>query len=83
MMNLDEDLEQLDEVIPCVASDSTLLFTPEVKYSAKKIQTNASLETKIPGFYVAGDGAGLTRGIVAAGVTGLMAARAIRNRINP
>jgi len=83
MMNLVEGLEQLDKVIPGVASDSTLLYAPEVKYSAKKIKTNAQLETKISGFYVAGDGAGLTRGIVAAGVSGLIAARAIKNKLNP
>ncbi|MBN2151321.1 MAG: FAD-dependent oxidoreductase [Candidatus Lokiarchaeota archaeon] len=83
MMNLVEGLEQLDKVIPGVASDSTLLYAPEVKYSAKRIYTNAQLETIIPGFFVAGDGAGLTRGIVAAGVTGLIAARAIKDRIDP
>ncbi|MEX2684217.1 MAG: NAD(P)/FAD-dependent oxidoreductase [Candidatus Sigynarchaeota archaeon] len=83
MMNLVEALEQLDKVIPGVASDSTLLYAPEVKYSAKRIHTNAQLETKIPGFYVAGDGAGLTRGIVAAGVSGLIAARAIKDKLDP
>jgi uncharacterized FAD-dependent dehydrogenase len=83
MMNIVEGLEQLDKVIPGVASDSTLLYAPEVKYSAKRIHTNAQLETKVPGLYVAGDGAGLTRGIVAAGVTGLIIARAIKNRIYP
>nr|MDO8111457.1 FAD-dependent oxidoreductase [Candidatus Sigynarchaeota archaeon] len=82
MMNLIEGLEQLDKVIPGVASDSTLLYAPEVKYSAKRIQTSGTLETKIPGFYVAGDGAGLSRGIVAAGVTGLIAARAIKDSLN-
>ncbi len=83
MMNILEGLEQLDKVIPGVASDSTLIYAPEVKYSAKRIHTNAQLETKVSGLYVAGDGAGLTRGIVAAGVTGLIAARAIKDRMNP
>lgn len=82
-MNLIEGLEQLDKVIPGVASDSTLLYAPEVKYSAKRIHTNAKLETTVPGLYVAGDGAGLTRGIVAAGVTGLIAAKSIRQAMNP
>jgi uncharacterized FAD-dependent dehydrogenase len=82
MMNIIEGLEQLDKVIPGVASDSTLLYAPEVKYSAKRIHANANLETKISGLYVAGDGAGLTRGIVAAGVTGLIAARAIKKTLD-
>ena len=81
MMNIIEGLEQLDKVIPGVASDSTLLYAPEIKYSAKRIETNAALETVIPGLYVAGDGAGLSRGIVAAGVSGLLAARDIKGKL--
>lgn len=76
--NILEGLEQLDSVIPGVASNSTLLYAPEVKYSAKKIETrDNTLETKIDGFFVAGDASGRTRGIIAAAVTGLIAARAI------
>ena len=80
--NVIEGLQQLDNVIPGVASDSTLLYAPEIKYSAKRIKTDKGLQTKIPGFYVCGDGAGLSRGIVAAGVTGLMAARSIKEDMN-
>jgi uncharacterized protein len=75
-------METVHCVIPGVASDSTLLHAPEIKYSAKRIQTNPALETSIPGFYVAGDGAGLSRGIVAAGVTGLLAARDIKAKLS-
>ncbi|MFX0101098.1 MAG: NAD(P)/FAD-dependent oxidoreductase [Candidatus Hodarchaeota archaeon] len=71
-------LEQLDNVIPGVASNSTLIYAPEIKFSAKKIETrDNTLETKIDGFYVAGDASGRTRGIIAAAVTGLIAARSI------
>jgi hypothetical protein len=80
--NIVEGLDALDKVIPGVASDSTLLYAPEVKYSAKEIEVNDDLETAIPNLFVAGDGAGLTRGIVAAAVTGLIAARAIETRNN-
>lgn len=76
--NIIEGLEQLDKVIPGVANDSTLLYAPEVKYSAKRVKTDRSLQTSIPGLFVAGDGAGTSRGIVAAAVTGLIAARAIK-----
>ncbi|MBD3188864.1 FAD-dependent oxidoreductase [Candidatus Bathyarchaeota archaeon] len=81
IMNLLEGLEQLNEVIPGVASDSTLLYAPEIKYSAKKIETDDTLETTVENLYVAGDGAGLSRGIVAAGVTGLISARAIATKL--
>ncbi|MHA1699619.1 MAG: NAD(P)/FAD-dependent oxidoreductase, partial [Promethearchaeota archaeon] len=80
--NIMEGLNQLEKVIPGVASDNTLLYAPEVKYSAKRIETRGpSLETVVPNLYVAGDGAGLSRGIVAAGVTGLIAAQSIAGKI--
>jgi len=72
-----EGLEKLDELIPGVASDATLLYAPEIKYSAKRVLTNKGLETEIPNLFVAGDGVGVSRGIVSAGATGLVVARSI------
>lgn len=72
-----EALEALDCVIPGVASDATLLYAPEVKLYNKRILTHKDLKTNIEGLYVAGDGAGLTRGIVTSAATGIIAARAI------
>lgn len=72
-----EGLEKLDNVIPGVASSSTLLYAPEVKFSANRIYTNKDLETPLEGLFVAGDGAGLSRGIVTAAATGIIAARGI------
>ncbi|MHA1680323.1 MAG: NAD(P)/FAD-dependent oxidoreductase [Promethearchaeota archaeon] len=82
MKNLLEALDQLNKVIPGIASDSTLLYAPEIKYSAKRIETNKELETTLTGLYVAGDGAGLSRGIVAACVTGLIAAKSIERKLS-
>jgi hypothetical protein len=78
--NILEGLELLDRVVPGVASDSTLLYAPEVKLYAMKIQVNENMETNVPGLFVAGDGAGLSRGIVTAAATGLLAARGIINK---
>jgi hypothetical protein len=72
-----EGLERLDKVIPGVASPSTLLYAPEVKFSANRIYTNKSLETPIENIFVAGDGAGVSRGIVISAATGIIAARGI------
>ncbi len=72
-----EGLKRLDHVIPGVASASTLLYAPEVKFSANRIYTNRDLETPIANVFVAGDGAGLSRGIVTAAATGILAARGI------
>lgn len=72
-----EGLEMLDRVMPGVSSDSTLLYAPEIKFYAMRIQTNRQLRTAIPNLYVAGDGSGVSRGIVGAAATGIIAARGI------
>ncbi len=72
-----EGLDMLDRVAPGVASDSTLLYAPEVKFYAMRIEVNELMETSMPGLFVAGDGAGLSRGIVTAAATGLLAARGV------
>lgn len=76
-----EGLEALNRVIPGVASDSTLLYAPEIKLYAMRAQVNQELETPIKRLYVAGDGAGVSRGIVGAAATGIIAANSIlKNR---
>jgi uncharacterized FAD-dependent dehydrogenase len=72
-----EGLEKLDEIIPGVASSSTLLYAPEIKFSANKFQVSKSLETPVENLFVAGDGVGLSRGIVGAAANGIIAARGI------
>lgn len=72
-----EGLEMLDHVIPGVNSDSTLLYAPEIKFYAMKVSTDGSLRTLIPNLYVAGDGSGMSRGIVGAAATGVIAARGV------
>ncbi len=78
--NVIEGLEQLDKVIPGVNSDSTLLYAPEIKFYSMRFLVGKNLETNIPNFFVAGDGAGLSRGIVASAATGIIAARGIINK---
>lgn len=72
-----EGLEMLDRVMPGVSSDSTLLYAPEIKFYAMRIHTNRQLRTAIPNLYVAGDGSGVSRGIVGAAATGIIAARGL------
>ncbi|TFG00574.1 MAG: FAD-dependent oxidoreductase [Promethearchaeota archaeon] len=77
-----EGLEILDNVIPGVNNNSTLIYAPEFKRSAKKVDVNKYLESKqVENIFFAGDGAGLSRGIVAAATTGIIAAKGIINKI--
>ena len=72
-----EALNKLNHVMPGVASSSTLLYAPEVKFSANQICTKIDLETNIENLFVAGDGAGVSRGLVTAAATGVVASRGI------
>ncbi len=78
--NLQEGLDQLDKVIPGVASNSTLLYAPEVKLYAMRIGVDEKMETGLENLFVAGDGAGLSRDIVNASATGILAARGIMKK---
>ena len=80
LTNIMEGLEKLNQVIPGVSNDETLLYAPEIKFFATQIETNKNLETKIKGMYVAGDGPGVAGNIVSAAATGLISAKAICNQ---
>lgn len=75
--NLVDGLVQLNAVIPGVANEETLLYAPEIKFFATQVITDNSLETALPGLYVAGDGPGVSGNIVSAAATGIIPARAI------
>ena len=75
--DIKEGLEVLNEIIPGVASDSTLLYAPEVKFYSMQVQVDRNMESTIRNLFAAGDGAGLSRDIVNAAATGVIAARGI------
>ncbi|MBC7114264.1 MAG: uncharacterized protein PWR09_534 [Archaeoglobi archaeon] len=72
-----EGLEMLDRVVPGVASSSTLLYAPEIKFSAIRMEVREGFETSISGLFTIGDGAGVSRDIVNSAVTGIVAAQRI------
>ena len=69
-------LDAMDTLAPGVAADGTLLYGIEVKFYSSRLELDATLQTKIGGLYAVGDGAGVTRGLVQSGASGLVAARA-------
>jgi uncharacterized protein len=77
VMDLIEGLEILNEIIPGVDADSTLLYAPEIKFYARELLVNEKLQTSIYKLHAAGDGAGLSRGLVTAAATGILAGRGI------
>jgi uncharacterized FAD-dependent dehydrogenase len=76
-----EMLHALDEIAPGVASRHTLLYGVEVKFYSCRLQLTPDMETQIEGLFACGDGAGVTRGLVQASASGLLAAQAILQRL--
>ena len=72
-----ETLRALDQVAPGLYSTNTLLYGVEVKFYSSKVQVDQQMRTNLPGLYTIGDGAGITRGLMQASVSGLLAARSI------
>ncbi len=75
-----EMLEAMDCLAPGVASRHTLLYAVEVKFYSSKPKLSARLETQVHNLFAVGDGAGVSRGIVQAAASGIVAAREILRR---
>lgn len=75
--NIVEMLHVLDKLAPGTANSDTLLYGVEVKFYSSRLELSSNFETRFPGFYSIGDGAGITRGLSQAGASGLHAARAV------
>ncbi len=80
LTNLVDGLEQLNQIVPGVSNDETLLYAPEIKFFATQVETDNNLETSIRGLFVAGDGPGVAGNIVSATATALIPAKAILKR---
>jgi uncharacterized FAD-dependent dehydrogenase len=80
LADLLEMIEALDRLAPGTASPQTLLYGVEVKFYSARVKVTRELETEVADLFAIGDGPGLTRGLVQASATGLVAARAIAAR---
>ena len=78
MRSIIEMIEVLDKITPGIATEHTLLYGVEAKYYSAHPAMNNELEVQgITNLYVAGDGAGLTRGLAQASACGVYIARNI------
>lgn len=78
-----EMLKAMNEVMPGIYSDHTLLYGVEVKLYGAKIDLKPNLETKvIEGLYAGGDAAGVSRGLVQAVASGVWIGRDIAKRLS-
>lgn len=73
-----EFLDALNTILPGVNQNDTLLYGVEIKLYSLRLQLGKDLSVPVyDHLYLAGDGAGVSRGIIQAAASGVVAARAI------
>lgn len=78
MRSIIEMIEVLDKITPGIATEHTLLYGVEAKYYSAHPDMSNELEVNgLKNLYVAGDGAGITRGLAQASACGVYIARNI------
>jgi uncharacterized FAD-dependent dehydrogenase len=76
-----EMLEVLDTIALGINSSHTLLYGAEVKFYSRYPKLTEFLETEIENLFAVGDGAGVSRGLIQASTSGVIAAREISKRL--
>lgn len=82
LANILEMLSALDALAPGCFSRNTLLYGIEVKFYSSRLKLTGELESEVLNMYGAGDGVGLTRGLVQASASGVLVAESILGREN-
>ena len=76
-----ETFDELEKICPGISGRDTILYGVEVKFYSAKIEVDNNLQTKYDGIYAIGDGAGITRGLMQASISGVIAARNILKNV--
>lgn len=76
-----EMIDALDKIAPGVNSKHTLLYGVEVKFYSMQLKLTNTLETEKENLFAVGDGAGVSRGLIQASASGVIAAREIAKRM--
>lgn len=80
LKGIKEMLIRMDKLAPGVASPHTLLYGIEVKFYSSRLHLTENMETEIGNLFAIGDGAGVSRGLVQASASGVVAAQEILRR---
>ena len=81
LTDLVEMLQAMDKMTPGIAAPDTLLYGIEVKFYSCRPELSPCLETEISNMFAVGDGTGISRGLVQASASGLIAAVEIMRRM--
>ena len=74
-----EMIEKLDNIAPGMMAGGNLLYGVEAKFYSNVIELK-NMETSVPNLFCAGDGSGVSRGIVQAVASGIIAGDAINKK---
>jgi uncharacterized FAD-dependent dehydrogenase len=77
-----KSMKLLDTIVPGLMHPSTIMYYPEIKLYANKPQYLDAHFQAAPDIYLIGDGAGTSRGIVAAWASGVRAAEGIAESLD-
>ena len=78
MTDIVEFLDALNVIMPGVNQNDTLLYGVEIKLYSLRLELKNNLAVpNVKHLYMAGDGAGVSRGIIQAAASGLVAGRAV------
>jgi len=81
LVSIIEMLQALEKLAPGVNSRHTLLYGVEVKFYSNRIHVSGEMETEVENLFAVGDGAGITRGLLQASASGILAAKAVCERL--
>jgi len=70
-------INHFNKLCPGFNSDDNLVYAPAIEWNTYQIKIDKEMESKQKNLYIIGDGSGLTQGIIAAGVTGIISAQSI------
>ena len=81
LVGIIEMIQAMNKLAPGVASPNTLLYGVEIKLYSFRLKLSSRLETEVRNMFSVGDGAGVSRGLIQASASGVVAAREIQRRI--
>ncbi len=79
LVDLNETIEVMAKIAPGLTSGGNLVYGVEVKFYSNIIKLK-NMETTIPNLFCVGDGSGVSRGIIQAVASGIVAADEINKR---
>lgn len=81
MINILEMIKQMDKLAPGIFNFDTLLYGVEVKFYSSAPKLSSTMESEVKNLFAVGDGAGVTRNLTHACISGMVAGKEVAKRI--